>query len=68
MDIQEKHTEVPTSYVSSQVVVPYVVSRLHNIPMQLINILNPQNEHMDNEPINDAQVIDEQRIDRKSVV
>jgi len=68
VDIQEKHAEVPTSDVSSQIVVPYVVSRPHNIPMQQINIPNPQNEHMDNEPINDAQVIDEQRIDEPQVI
>jgi len=68
VDIQEKHAEVPTSDVSSQVVVPYVVSWPHNIPMQQINIPNPQNEHMDNEPINGAQVIDEQRIDEPQVI
>jgi len=68
VDIKEKHAEVPTSDVSSQVVVPFIVSRSHNNPMQQINIPNPQNEHMDNEPINDAQVSDEQRIDEPQVI
>jgi len=68
VDIQEKHAEVPTYDVSSQVVVPFVVSRSHNIPMQQINIPNPRNEHMDNEPTNDAQVINEQRIDEPQVI
>ena len=68
MDIQEKHVEVPTFDVSYQVVVPSVVSRSHNISIQQINIPNPQNEHMDNEPTNDAQVINEQIIDEPQVI
>jgi len=36
--------------------------------MQQINIPNPQNEHMDNKPTSDAQVIDEQRIDEPQVI
>jgi len=68
VDIKEKHAEVPTSDVSSKVVVPFVVSRSHNNPIQQINIPNPQNEHMDNEPTNDAQVIDEHRIDEPQVI
>ena len=68
MDIQEKHEQVPTFDVSSQVVIPFVVSRSHNIPMQQMNIPNPQNEHMDSEPTNDAQVINEQTIDEPEVI
>ena len=68
MDIQEKHVEIPTSDISSQVVIPFVVSQSPNNPMQQINIPNPQNEHMDNEPTNDVQVINEQRIDEPQVI
>jgi len=52
----------------SQVVIPFVVSWSHNIPMQQINIPNPQNEHMDNELTNDAQVINEQTINEPQVI
>jgi len=63
-----KRLNVPTSDVSSQVVVPFVVSWSHNIPMQQINILNPQNEHMDNEPTNDEEVMNEEKIDEPQVI
>jgi len=36
--------------------------------MQQINIPNPQNEHMDNEPTNDVQVINEKTIDEPQVI
>jgi len=36
--------------------------------MQQINIPNPQNEHIDNEPTNDVQVINEQTIDEPQVI
>jgi len=36
--------------------------------MQQINIPNPQNEHMDNELTNDAQVINEQTINEPQVI
>jgi len=68
VDIQEKHAKIPTFDVSSQVILPFVVSQSHNIWMQQINIPNPQNEHMDNEPTNDVQVINEKTIDEPQVI
>ena len=67
VDIREIHMETPTHSVSPsvshQVVVPLVVSQSHNMQRQQVNIPNPQDEHVVNDPIDNVQVTNEQVVD-----
>ncbi|KAJ1412275.1 gag-polypeptide of LTR copia-type, partial [Sesbania bispinosa] len=60
VDIQETTSNVSTPSVSSQVVIPVVVSQSHNMQRQQVNVPTPQNEHIDDEPANNVQVTNEQ--------
>ncbi|WVZ16815.1 hypothetical protein V8G54_009797 [Vigna mungo] len=50
VDIQEHTDSISTSNVSSEVVIPLVVSQSHNKQRQQINVPIPQNEHINVEP------------------
>lgn len=62
MDIQENTSSVSTPNVSSQVVIFLVLSLLHNMRRQQVNVLILQNEHIDIESSNNVQVTNEQLI------
>ncbi|WVZ23370.1 hypothetical protein V8G54_001914 [Vigna mungo] len=63
VDIQEHTDSVSTSNVSSEVVIPLLVSQSHNKQRQQVNVPIPQNEHINVEPVNNEQVINEQLIE-----
>ena len=63
MDIREVLVEIPTPNISPQVVVPLVVSQSHNISEQRIDIPNPQDVHIDDEPANNVQVTNKRVVD-----
>jgi len=62
VDIQETNSNVST-HVSSQVVIPLVVSQSHNMQRQQVDVPIPQNEHIDNEPSDNVQVINEEMVE-----
>ena len=51
--------------VSSSVVVPLVVSRFNNMVEQQNNIPNPQNDHINDEPVNDEQFTNDQVVSQE---
>ncbi|KAJ1385848.1 S-adenosyl-L-methionine-dependent methyltransferase [Sesbania bispinosa] len=63
VDIQESTNNVSTPSVSSQVVIPLVVSQSHNMQRQQVNVPTPQNEHIDDEPTDNVQVTNEQVVE-----
>ncbi|KAJ1434073.1 Integrase, catalytic core, partial [Sesbania bispinosa] len=68
VDIQETTSNVSTPSVSSQVVIPLVVSQSHNMERQQVNVPTPQNEHIDDEPIDYVQVTNEQVVEEPQEV
>ncbi|WVY90570.1 hypothetical protein V8G54_036084 [Vigna mungo] len=63
VDIQEHIDSASTSNVSSEVVIPLVVSQSHNKQRQQVNVPIPQNEHINVEPVDNEQLINEQLIE-----
>ena len=51
--------------VSSSVVVPLVVSRFNNMVEQQNNIPNPQNDHINDEPVNNEQFTNDQVVSQE---
>ncbi|KAJ1434123.1 gag-polypeptide of LTR copia-type [Sesbania bispinosa] len=68
VDIQETTTNVSTPSVSSQVVIPLVVSQSHNMQRQQVNVPTPQNEHIDDEPTDNVQVTNDQVVEEPQEV
>ncbi|WVZ04530.1 hypothetical protein V8G54_025336 [Vigna mungo] len=62
VDIQEHIDSVSTSNVSSEVIIPLVVSQSHNKQRQQVNVPIPQNEHINVEPVDNEKVTNEQLI------
>lgn len=60
VDIMETRGESSSPKESSQVVVPLVVVPSYNPNRQQINIQNPQNKHIVDEPVDNVQVTNEQ--------
>ncbi|WVZ16658.1 hypothetical protein V8G54_009640 [Vigna mungo] len=67
VNIQEHTDSVSTFNVSSEVVIPLVVSQSHNKQRQQVNVPIPQNEHINVEPIDNEQVMNEQLINEKLI-